>query len=103
MFRQFFTTLVFAQTFFILGCATSLEAGADKVQVITAGQKEQRCQSLGIVSTEHRIGPNKPSSAMNKALNEVARRGGNGIYILASNLDWAEGASVTAEALQCKL
>lgn len=83
------------------GCATSLDSGADKVGVVTAGQKE-RCHSLGIVSTEQRVGSNKPSNAMNKALNEVARKGGNGIYVLSSNLDWAEGASVTAEALQCK-
>jgi hypothetical protein len=39
---------------------------------------------------------------MNKALNEVAKKGGNGIFILSNNLDWAEGASVTAEALSCK-
>ena len=39
---------------------------------------------------------------MNKAINEVANRGGNGIYVVSSNLDWAEGASVTAEALRCK-
>ena len=53
---------------------------------------------------QHRAtgGPNKPSNAMNKAINEVARKGGNGIFVVSSNLDWAEGASVTAEALQCK-
>ena len=86
----------------VAGCATTLDAGAQKVQVITASQKERMCQSLGLVSTEQRVGPNKPSNAMNKALNEVARKGGNGIYVVSSNLDWAEGASVTAEALQCK-
>jgi len=84
------------------GCATQLDAGAEKVQVVTGGQKERLCQSLGIVSTEQRVGPNKPGNAMNKAINEVARRGGNGIFVLSNNLDWAEGASVTAEALQCK-
>jgi len=88
--------------FWLAGCATSLESGAEKVQVVTAGQKERLCQSLGVVSTEQRVGPNKPSNAMNKAINEVARRGGNGIFVVSSNLDWAEGASVTAEALQCK-
>ena len=86
----------------ISGCATSLDSGAEKVQVVTASQKERLCQSLGVVSTEQRVGPNKPSNAMNKALNEVARKGGNGVFIVSSNLDWAEGASVTAEALQCK-
>ena len=88
--------------FWLAGCATFLESGAEKVQVVTAGQKERLCQSLGVVSTEQRVGPNKPSNAMNKAINEVARKGGNGIFVMSSNVDWAEGASVTAEALQCK-
>jgi hypothetical protein len=87
----------------VAGCATTLESTAAKVQVITAAQKERSCQSLGVVSTEQRVGPNKPSNAMNKALNEVVRRGGNGIFIISSNVDWAEGASVTAEALKCTL
>ena len=94
--------LAILSVFWLAGCATSLESGAEKVQVVTAGQKERLCQSLGVVSTEQRVGPNKPSNAMNKAINEVARRGGNGIFVVSSNLDWAEGASVTAEALQCK-
>ena len=88
--------------FSFAGCATSLESGAENVYVVTAGQKERLCHSLGIVSTEQRVGPNKPSNAMNKAINEVAHKGGNGIFIVSSHLDWAEGASVTAEALQCK-
>ncbi len=88
---------------YLAGCATHLDQGAEKVQVITASQKGRFCQSLGIVSTDQRTGPNKPSNAMNKALNEVARRGGNGIYVVTSSTDWAEGASVVAEALRCNL
>lgn len=86
----------------LASCATLLEPGAEKVQVVTASQKERSCQFLGIISTEQRIGLNKPKNAMNKALNEVAQKGGNGIFIVSTNLDWAEGAAVTAEALQCK-
>jgi hypothetical protein len=86
----------------IVGCATTLDSGAERVRVVTASQKERNCESLGVVSTEQRVGSNKPSNAMNKALNEVAKKGGNGIFILSNNLDWAEGASVTAEALSCK-
>ncbi len=85
----------------ITGCATNILPDAERIQVVTSGQKEQKCQSLGIVSTEQRLGPNKPSNAMNKALNEVARKGGNGIFIVSNGLDWAEGASVTVEALKC--
>ncbi len=86
----------------IVGCATTLDSGAERVRIVSASQKERICESLGVVSTEQRVGPNKPSNAMNKALNEVAKKGGNGIFILSNNLDWAEGASVTAEALSCK-
>ena len=95
-------TTAIVGTVFVASCATSLEPGAEKVQVVTGGQKERLCQSLGMVSTEQRTGPNKPSNAMNKALNEVARKGGNGIFVVSSGVDWAEGASVTAESLQCK-
>jgi hypothetical protein len=38
---------------------------------------------------------------MNKALNETAKRGGNGLYVVSSNVDWAEGASMVGEALRC--
>lgn len=86
----------------VAGCATLLNAEAEKVQVVTATQKERICQSLGIVSTEQRLGPNKQGNAMNKAINEVARKGGNGIFVIGTNLDWAEGAAVTAEALRCR-
>ena len=83
-------------------CATTLEPGASKVQVVTASQKEQLCKSLGVFSVEQRVGPNKPANAMNKALNEVLHRGGNGIYPVSNAVDWAEGASVTGEALKCQ-
>jgi hypothetical protein len=86
----------------LFGCAAAIEAGADRVQLVTPGQKERQCKSLGIFTVEHRVGPNKPGSAMNKALNETFRRGGNGIYVVSTSVDWAEGASVTAEALQCQ-
>lgn len=82
------------------GCATTLDPGADKVRIVTAQQKE-RCESLGVLSVEQRTGPNKPGNAMNKALNEVVKRGGNGLYVVSSSTDWAEGASVTGEAMRC--
>ena len=99
---HFLKVLAVLSTALVVGCATTLDVGAEKVQVVTANQKERSCQSLGVVSTEQRVGPNKPSNAMNKALNAVARKGGNGIFVVSTNLDWAEGASVTAEALECR-
>lgn len=84
----------------LVGCATAIDPAAERVSIMTANQKE-RCATLGIITTDQRLGPNKPASAMNKAINEVARRGGNGIYVVANTMDWAEGATVTAEALNC--
>ena len=83
------------------GCATSLELGAEKVRLITAEQRAS-CESLGLVSTDQQLGPYKASNAMNKAINEVARRGGNGIFIVSSGTSGIDGAAVTAEALRCK-
>ena len=39
--------------------------------------------------------------AMNKALNATALLGGDGLYVVSTNVDWAEGASVLGEALRC--
>lgn len=83
------------------GCATQLENGAEKVRLVTAGQKES-CESLGIISTDQQLGLNKASNAMNKAVNEVARRGGNAIFVLSTGTSGLDGAAVTAEALRCK-
>lgn len=86
--------------FSLSGCATPLNSAAEKVRLISAMQKEQ-CQSLGLVSTDQQLGLNKASNSMNKAINEVARRGGNGIYIVSSGTSGFDGAAVTAEALRC--
>ena len=83
------------------GCATSLEPGAEKVRLIAAEQKAS-CESLGIVSTDQQLGPYKASNSMNRAVNEVARRGGNGIFIVSAGRSGIDGQSVTAEALRCK-
>ena len=98
-----FSTLILAAvaiTTTIGGCATALQPGADKVRIVTATQKENQCESIKVISVEQRLGPNKPGNAMSKALNEVAAVGGNGVYIVSTSTDWAEGASVTAEALK---
>ena len=86
----------------IPGCATSLQQGAESVRVATAAQKDKLCESIKVISVEQRVGPNKPRNALNKALNEVAAAGGNGIFVISASTDWAEGASVIAEALKCR-
>jgi hypothetical protein len=84
------------------GCATHLDTSAEKVRLVTATQKES-CESLGIVSTDQQLGLNKASNAMNKAINEVARRGGNAVFVVSTGTSGVDGAAVTAEALQCKV
>jgi hypothetical protein len=86
---------------YLSGCATPLDAIAEKVRLVTAVQKES-CESLGIVSTDQQLGLNKASNSMNKAINEVARRGGNAIFLVSTGTSGLDGAAVTAEALRCK-
>jgi hypothetical protein len=90
-----------AISFLLVACATS-KPSAERVQVVTAGQKERQCKSLGTFKVDQRGGPDKPGNALNKAVNEVSRRGGNGIYVISSSVDWEDGASVSAEALKCQ-
>lgn len=85
----------------VSGCVTSLDQGAERVRLITADQRPA-CESLGIVSTDQQLGLNKTSNSMNKAVNEVARRGGNGIFIISAGKSGFDGQSVTAEALHCQ-
>ena len=84
------------------GCAVPLDQAAEKVRLVTAAQKES-CESLGIVSTDQQLGLNKASNSMNKAINEVARRGGNAIFVVSTGTSGLDGAAVTAEALRCKI
>ncbi|MBQ0714437.1 MAG: hypothetical protein KBT56_04640 [Paraperlucidibaca sp.] len=85
----------------VSGCATTLNPAAESVRLITADQRPA-CESLGIVSTDQQLGLNKASNSMNKAVNEVSRRGGNGIFIISTGKSGFDGQSVTAEALRCK-
>lgn len=90
-----------AVTSVLAACATQLEPGAEKVRVVSETQKAS-CQSLGIISTDQQLGLNKASNSMNKAINEVSRRGGNAIFIVSTGTSGLDGAAVTAEALRCK-
>ena len=85
----------------VVGCATDLQPGAEKIRPVSAEQKVG-CESLGIVVADQQLGPYKTQNSTNKAINEVARRGGNAIYIMANAPSGIDGVSVTAEALRCK-
>ena|SRR6266481_5294876 len=99
--KQLIATLIVPAILSAAGCATVLTPGAEKVQVVTSGQKETSCKSIKIISVQQKLEPDKAGNAMRKAINETAALGGNGIYVVSSNLDWSEGASVVAEALKC--
>lgn len=86
----------------LVACGTPMTREAEKVRIITASEKDARCESLGVVSAEQSLGPNKLGNAMNKALNEVASRGGNGFFLVASGSVGIDGASVAGEALRCR-
>lgn len=92
--------LICATLALLAGCATSLTGAAEKVQIVTAAQKE-KCQTIKLVTFNQRLGPDKPGNAMRSALNEAAAAGGNAFYVVSTSSDWAEGASVVGEALRC--
>lgn len=95
------TTALIGAVLLVVGCATELQPGADRVSPVSAEQKAN-CESLGIVVGDQQLGPYKTQNSTNKAINEVARRGGNAIYIMANATSGIDGVSVTAEALRCK-
>jgi hypothetical protein len=89
-------------SFLLFACATTTAPSVEWVQIVTAGQKERQCKSLGAFTVNQRGGPDKPGGALTKALNEVSHRGGNGMYVISNSVDWEEGAAVNAEALRCQ-
>ena len=86
----------------LLACATTTAPSVEWVQIVTAGQKERQCKSLGDFTINQRGGPDKSGAAVTKALREVSHRGGNGMYVISNSVDWEDGASVYAEALRCQ-
>lgn len=95
-----FVTLVLS--FLLSGCATNLTAEGQKVRIVTENQKENNCEFLKFISVRVGLGPDKPGSALKKAMNEAGSIGANGFYLISDTVHWAEGASVTGEALKCK-
>jgi hypothetical protein len=86
---------------FLAGCAAALTPEAEKVRIVTANQKE-KCQVIKLIMESQKLGPDKPNGALRNALNATAAAGGNAFYLLSSNSDWADGASISGEALSCK-
>lgn len=70
------------------------------MRMVSAEQKGA-CESLGVVIADQQLGPYKARNSMNQVLNEVARRGGNAVYLVSQGQSGIDGVSVTAEALRC--
>lgn len=88
-------------TSLLCGCAVPLSPAAEKVQLVSAEQKNS-CERIKLVTFNQRLGPDKPGNAMKNALNDAAAAGADSFYVASSSTDWAEGASVVGEALRCK-
>lgn len=85
----------------LYGCATSLEPAAERIRMVSAAEKAA-CESLGLIAADQQLGPYKASNSMNKMLNEAARRGANGVFLVSQGKSGIDGVAVTAEALRCK-
>ena len=98
--------IIFKSTILVIlllaGCATNLTSEGEKVRVVTDDQKQDDCKFIKLISVRAGLGPDKPSSALKKALNEAGGVGANGFYVITNVVHWADGASVTGEALNCK-
>ena len=100
MLKMPFASLVLLCSLAVAGCATKLQPDAEKIQTISASQKSH-CKFLGSISTQQKLGPDKPGNAYKKALNRVNEVGGNSLYVISTSSDWAEGASLVGEACKC--
>jgi len=86
----------------LAACASKPAPPPERVQIVTAAQKDAQCKSLGIFNVKQRGGPDKPTAVLIKAMGEVTKRGGNGMYVVSNSVDWEDGAAMDAEALQCQ-
>lgn len=85
----------------LCACSTALTGQGSKVQLVTSEQASH-CSQIKVISINQRTGPDKAGNATRKALNEAAEDGGNALFIVSNTVDWAEGASVVANVLNCK-
>lgn len=89
-----------AMSVVLMGCAVPLDSAAQRVRLIERPEASA-CKSLGVVTADQQLGPNKSVNAMNTALNEVARRGGNAMVLVQKGTSGIDGVAVVAEAFAC--
>jgi len=93
--------LVFAASIFaIAACSTTLTKEGEKIRVVTAHQKES-CAFVKLITVRIGLGADKSGSALKEALNQTAGVGGNSFYLISSESNAFDGASVSGEALKC--
>jgi len=85
----------------LTACATKLTDQGSKIQLLASADQAAHCQQIKVISENQRTGPDKAGNATRRALNDAADAGANALYIVSSSVDWAEGASVVANAYRC--
>ena len=94
--------IAFVAVLSLAGPASALANPAPSlVRVITDEAARKSCQYLGLVTVRKAMGPNKAGGALKKALAEVAKMGGNGLFLINQSETWVDGASASGEALKC--
>lgn len=85
----------------LAACASAPEKKVEAVRIVTR-EKAGECKSLGEFTVYERGGQDKQGGALQRALDEVSNRGGNGLLIVSHSSDWMDGAALTGQGLQCK-
>ena len=98
---KFKNHIIFVIVLLISSCSTSLTKEGEKVRVISESQKGN-CEFIKLVTVQVSLGPDKLGSALKAALNEAGSVGANSFHIINNVVHWADGASVSGEALKCK-
>ena len=76
------------------------EAAPVTVRVVTADERKA-CKYLGLVTAHTSAHADNPGWALRKALSDVAKLGGDSLYIVGQSQDVLNGASISGEALRC--
>lgn len=108
--------LIFLISLLALSCTHHVSEQGRQVRIVTAAQKEKYCEYLDIVTVSSNSGwdsAHNRSNTINQVRNDVARLGGNGMYIITNANDnegyvmsggimaAASTAVIQAEALSC--
>jgi hypothetical protein len=100
--------LFFISTLILLfgGCTTALTSEGSTIRSLNSGDDLSKCEFRGVItakSPEFAITPSQETEyVMNDARNKVAAVGGTHMKILTNQHGLFTGASINAEAYNCK-